>query len=128
MGRPIDLEVATVQGEHPRNAFTLGHGDERRVGKIHGQIAVFLHQLAHAAMVASFELDEADHIAFHQFPQCILGAPGKAEEIHGFRVRRPHRCERLVQRSQHLGTAFMMAIVGVYQGNQRARIDQNHGD
>ena len=126
-GRPIYLEIATVQGEDTRNAFALGHGDERRVSKIHGQVAVLLHQLAHAAVVASLELDKTDHIALHQLPQCVLGAPGKAEEIHRFCVRRPHRRERLVQCSQHRGAAFMVAIVSVYQGDQRARIDQNHG-
>ena len=49
-GWSIYFEVTTVQGKDARNAFALGHGDERRVSKIHGQVAIFLHQLAHAAM------------------------------------------------------------------------------
>lgn len=44
--RAVDGEISPIEREDLSYAFALGDTDERCVGKIHRQIAVFVHQRA----------------------------------------------------------------------------------
>src|SRR5882724_743226 len=66
--RPIQQEIAAVEGENSLNLFTLCDSDQRRVGEIHGKIMVFLHQLTHTRQILQVQGEEGGSTALEELP------------------------------------------------------------
>src|SRR5213082_2418198 len=59
-GGLVDREVAAIGGEDAADPFTFGERDEACIGYVHRQIAIFPHQVAHAAAMLRVEIDDPD--------------------------------------------------------------------
>src|SRR4030088_2861353 len=53
--RTVHREMPPIEREDAGQIFAFGDSDQRRVGEVHRQVAVLLHQLAHAQRVAFVE-------------------------------------------------------------------------
>ena len=97
--RTVNGEVPPIEREDAREIFAFGDPDERRVGEIHRQVAVLLHQLAHARRIAFIERRQCQRPGFHTAPEGLLAGPRRPQQVHGFGERRPDRDQRIAERS-----------------------------
>ena len=72
---PIVFEVTAVERENLREAFALGHTDQRGIRKVHGLVPVLLHQLAHAGRIALIERRQQERRGLDTTPQRLLRHP-----------------------------------------------------
>src|SRR5713226_8392865 len=81
--RAVDREVPPIEREDAREIFALGDAHQRRVGEVHWQVAVLLHQLAHARRIAFVERRQRQRPGFHTAPEGLLTTPRRTQQVHG---------------------------------------------
>jgi hypothetical protein len=125
----VDREVPSVEGEDPGEIFPLGDSHQRRVGEIHRQVTVLLHQLPHARRIPFVERRKRQRLRFHAAPESLLAAPRGTQQVHGFSERRPNRDQRIMEGLERRHTRRMVRVVLVEKRDERARVNEHaaHG-
>jgi len=123
---PIRLEVAAIQRENAPHAGRLRRDDERRIGEVHLPICVHLHQLERPVqrrLVAEPDRQRTDR---HEITERLRPAAGGLQDVKGFRQNGDGCLDRLLDALQRHRTAVMLVVLGVEQGDERPRVDENH--
>jgi hypothetical protein len=118
------FRIPPVDREHPPGALALRYSDQRRVGQVHRQVAVFQHQLAHARATVATELDHQLNFGYTQHvPQLVLRLCGSAA---GTSLRStPADCaKRISNAGQRFAAVPMMRVAPVNQRDKRAGVNQ----
>src|SRR5439155_25097719 len=70
--RTVHREVPPIEREDAGEIFAFGDPDQRGVGEVHRQVAILLHQLAHARRIAFIERRQRQRPGFHTAPEGLL--------------------------------------------------------
>src|ERR1035437_5717406 len=122
----IDGEVAAVDGKDGPKAVALGDANQGRVGKVHWQIGILLHQFANPRHVLLVEREKLDCRPFDELPDRRRPAPNVAHLVHGFRQDGPHRSEALANSGEAVRAGPLGAGVGVDESNEGACVYEDH--
>jgi hypothetical protein len=119
------LEIPLVDREHPPDTFMLGHSDQRRIGQVHRQAAIFPHQLAHARAIVATELDHQLNFGYTQHaPQLVLCWYGGTRQLHWCGQYRPGCVKQISNAGLRFTAVPMMRVAPVNQRDKRAGVDQ----
>jgi hypothetical protein len=67
--RAINFEVVAIDGKNAAQTLTLGDADQCRIRKIHRQVAILPHQLAHTRAIFDAEVGEYQSVGIEHAPQ-----------------------------------------------------------
>lgn len=127
--RAIDGEVLPIERKDLRQRFALGDANEGRVSEVHRQVAVLLHQLAHAGCVGLVERRQRKGLRLQPAPERLLASPRFAQEIHRLGEYRPDRDERVAEDLQRRNARPVLPVAPVEECNERTGINEDaaHG-
>ena len=117
--------MTTVNRENPSLTVSLGHVDQRRIGKIHRLISITLHQRAHPGGVLGIERCQVKTTALEHPPQRGLRMPASLQQIHRFGKCRPHAHQRLADRTQRIHAGVVMTVGWFDQRDQRTGVNEH---
>src|SRR5688572_12968656 len=123
--RPIDSKVLPVEGEDSGDPLALRDAYERRVGEVHRQVAILLHERPHARQITGGQIRQNHRPVLEEFPECVLGLPREAQEMHRLRHGGPDGERRPFQGSEDLRAGFVKVVAPMNERHEGPRIDQN---
>jgi len=124
-GRPIDREVAPIEGEDLAQALALRHADQRRIGEVHGKVPVLADELADAFEVVLVQRQEPWSRPRDHLQERVLGSPGEAEQVHGLGHGGPDGPERLAQPAESLDALLVVVVVAVEERDEGTGVDED---
>src|SRR5688500_16644862 len=123
--RPIDSKVLPGEGEDSGDPLALRDADEGRVGEVHRQITILPHERPHAWEISGRQIRQNHRPVLEEFPECVLGLPRKAQEMHRLRHGGPDGERRLFQGAEDLGAGLVKVVAPMNDRHQGPGIDEN---
>ena len=123
--RPINLKIL-IDSKDGADVFSICRCDQRGIGKVHGEVVIFSHQVPAGLHNYLVEVINEDRSAFYKFPQIILNGVRKTEQLKGLGYNRPGRDKRLLNCFQGFKTYKMFVVIFIEDGNNRPGINGDH--
>lgn len=116
-----------VQRDYAGDPLALGGTNECRVGKVHRQITVLLHQHLHACQIGHLQIEQEQDFVRHHVAQRIDAAWRISQHVHRLGESGPYRGERFANVLERFDRSLVRRVVSIQQRDQCAGVNEYAG-